>query len=70
MTPEQEAHLGRIQRLFSTEVDGKYRQGQEEHGGNLFDMPAKDLVDNAILEAIDQIVYLYTLRDKLNASKT
>jgi len=46
-------------------VDSKYRAGQAEHGGNLFDMITVELVDNAILEAIDQVVYLITLRDKL-----
>ena len=67
MNEQQEAHLQRIKVLFVTEVDSKYREGQAEHGGNLFDLHALQLVENALLEALDQVVYLVTLRDKLRA---
>ena len=65
MTPQQEKHLRSIKRDFSNLVDSKYRKGQEEHGGNLFEMPLLDLVDNSINEAIDQVVYLLTLRNRI-----
>lgn len=65
MTPEQEQHLDRIQRVFSLIVSGKYRKGQSEHGGNLWDVSAERLIEMAIEEAIDQVTYLVTLRDKL-----
>lgn len=65
MTSDQEAHLQRIKVIFVTEVDDKYRKGQAEHGGNLFDLTPLDLVNNALLEALDQVVYLVTLRDRL-----
>jgi hypothetical protein len=47
-------------------VDTKYRAGQAEHGGDLFRQTAVELCDAAILEAIDQVVYLFTLRDQLS----
>ncbi len=43
----------------------KYEIGQKEHGGNLWEKDTLFLVDQAIDEAIDQVVYLTTLRDKL-----
>lgn len=65
MTNEQERHLGRIIMRFWKLVDAKYRVGQQEHGGNLFDLPEITLLDSAIDEAIDQVVYLLTLREKV-----
>ena len=62
---EQEEHLNTIKSAFSFLVNDKYRKGQKEHGGNLFDKTPIQLVDNALDEAIDQVVYLITLRDKL-----
>ena len=65
MTPQQEKHLQSIKTDFSKLVDAKYRAGQEEHGGDLFDKPLLELVDNSIDEAVDQVVYLLTLRNKI-----
>ena len=69
MTNEQELHLSTIKILFEKWVDGKYRNGQSRHGGNLFDMSALQLIDNAIDESVDQFVYLITLRNKLQSKK-
>lgn len=63
MTYEQEMHLGRIKSAFEAKVNIKYRKGQLEHGGDLVKMNALNLIDAAIDEAIDQIVYLETLRE-------
>jgi hypothetical protein len=63
MTPDQEAHLKRIKENFDTLVDLKYRKGQREHGGDLSSKSALDLLDEAINEAVDQIVYLETVRE-------
>jgi len=63
MTPEQEAHLKRIKTNFSLKVDKKYRDGQKEHGGDLIHNNALALIDMAISEAVDQVVYLETLRE-------
>lgn len=66
MTDEQWKHLQSIQYLFNTRVADKYQKGVQEHGGNLWDMPSKDLLDNALDEAIDQVVYLLTLKQTLS----
>ena len=63
MTPENEAHLRRIQTEFAADLNAKYRAGQEEHGGNLWEK--RGMLTHAIEEAIDQVVYLYTLREQL-----
>ena len=65
MTPEQERHLGRIKANFSSKVDTKYRAGQREHGGDLIHNNALAIIDMAINEAVDQVVYLETLREVL-----
>jgi len=67
MTPDQEEHLARIKNEFDNLVDAKYRKGQAEHGGDLFTKSKIELVNLAIDEAIDQVVYLLTLRNKLLA---
>jgi hypothetical protein len=66
MTEEQEQHLGEIQDQFCDLVDAKYRKGAREHASQLNkDYTAKELLDMAIDEAIDQVTYLLTLREKL-----
>lgn len=65
MTPNQEVHLASIIKRFGEKCSKKYRAGQAEHGGDMWDMSAMALVDNAINEAIDQVVYLLTLKDRL-----
>lgn len=70
MTSEQEKHLQQIKRSFEVLVDSKYRRGQEEHGGDLFRLPIEALINNAIDEAIDQVVYLLTIKYKLESPQT
>ena len=65
MTKDQEEHLAHIQAYFAGAVGRKYRAGQAEHGGNLWDNPVMTLLDMAIEEAVDQVTYLVTLRSKL-----
>lgn len=62
MTPEQENHLQSIKDEFVSLVDAKYRKGQAEHGGDL--MEKDGILDMAIEEAIDLVVYLLTLKHK------
>jgi hypothetical protein len=59
MTPEQDAHLLRIQDHVVSKLRAKYRTGQREHGGNLWEKPG--LLEEALNEAIDQVIYLSTL---------
>lgn len=65
MTPEREAHLEHIIQQAGASINAKYRKGQAEHGGSLVDVPTVQLVDSAIEEAIDQLTYLLTIREKL-----
>lgn len=65
VTPEQKRHITDIQLEFDELSSRKYRKGVEEHGGNLWEAAPLTLLDFAIDEAIDQVVYLLTLRKKL-----
>lgn len=60
MTQEQEEHLQSVKDKFCQDLDKKYRAGQKEHGGNLWDK--EGLLDFAIEEVLDLAVYLYTLK--------
>jgi hypothetical protein len=54
MTPERESHLSEIMAGVKARLDSKYRKGQIEHGGNVWDRnPVKEMDG----EIIDQIVY-------------
>lgn len=65
MNPAQEAHLARVKAGFALIVDAKYRAGAAEHGGELLALPNSTILDFAIEEAIDQVVYLLSLKEKL-----
>jgi hypothetical protein len=65
MTLAQEMHLKSIKESFALAVDAKYRAGQAEHGGNLFEMDTMDLIRNLKEEAIDLWTYACTLEDQL-----
>lgn len=62
MTVPQRAHLDRIRARVDADLSAKYIAGQAEHGGNLWDKPG--LLEEAIKEAIDQVIYLYTLLER------
>lgn len=64
MTEDHEEHLQTIKDRFFADVDNKYRAGQVEHGGKLWEK--KKLITMAIEEAVDILVYLYTLEDQLD----
>jgi len=63
MTHEQERHLASIKNRFSLLVDKKYRQGQTEHGGNMWEHGPLWAIDQAIEECLDQFTYLCDARD-------
>ena len=60
MNAAQEAHLAAIQHRVKERLDRKYRIGQKEHGGNLFDKPA---LLNLSEEVTDLVTYLHTVED-------
>lgn len=66
MTDETWAHLDGIRKDFDDLVVTKYVAGQQEHGGRLW--TKKGLIDMAIDEAIDQVVYLLTLKKQIEAA--
>ena len=67
MTEAQENHLDSLVEAFTEAVISKYQAGAVEHGGNLWEKPIELLLDEAINEAIDQFVYLMTIKQQLKA---
>lgn len=63
MENEHQKHLEHILHNFCEDASKKYVKGQKEHGGKLWEKT--DLLDQAIAEAIDQVIYLYTLKEQL-----
>ena len=59
---DHDAHLSRVLQAFDAACRAKYEKGQAEHGGQLWQKPG--LLDYAIEEAIDLVVYLFTLREQ------
>lgn len=66
ITPEQHAQI--IGNSVKAELITKYLKGASEHGGHIKDLTPLQLVEMALEEAIDQYVYLYTLKEALNDS--
>jgi hypothetical protein len=62
MDAAQHAHLQRILDSFTHDAAAKYAAGQSEHGGNLWEKPG--MLDQAIAEAIDLVIYLFTLKEQ------
>ena len=59
-------HIDSITASFKELATAKYFKGAKEHGGNLWDK--QGLIDMAIEEAIDQAIYLMTLKQQINDS--
>ena len=66
MEPEVERHLSRVLSAAVYRINEKYRKGQKEHGEHLWERPVDYILGQAIDEAIDQVVYLLTLRERLS----
>lgn len=64
-TPDQYAHLDRLNRKFTSKNTIKYIEGTNEHPGNLWDLTPLELAHHALEEAIDQVNFLITLIDLL-----
>ena len=60
MTPSQEKHLNEILKEVRSKIDTKYRAGQAEHGGDLWERVP--LIDDIMDEAVDQTTYALTLK--------
>ena len=64
MNKEHDQHLLKILATFTRLAIDKYKKGVSEHGGNLW--KKKGLIDMAIDEAIDQVIYLITLKQQID----
>jgi uncharacterized protein (DUF2249 family) len=62
---EQDLHRQQLIAQFSEIMSKKYEIGAKEHGGNIWELSTEKLLDEAINEAIDQVVYLLTLKANL-----
>ncbi len=69
MTEKSENHLKFLKEQIADLVEIKYTLGAQEHGGDLTDMPVGKLIDEAIQENIDSLVYLLTAKGKLDEFK-
>jgi len=58
-----EDHLWRILDDTAAQLAAKYRAGQKEHGGRLWEKPR--MLAHLTEESLDAIVYAYTLREQL-----
>lgn len=63
MNAEHEHHLGQVVDYITEVVGKKYRKGQKEHGGKLWEKSG--LIEEAINEVADLAVYLITLRTQI-----
>lgn len=63
MTPEQERSMQHALTEFVGKAEEKYRAGQAEHEGNLWEKDG--LLGEAGNEVIDQMFYLAALRQRL-----
>ena len=59
MTPEQEQHLAAIQAAFKEQCEAKYRKGQQEHGGNLWE---RRTVNDLEPEIVDAWTYMQCIK--------
>lgn len=66
MSDDQWEHLESIKTRFNDLLEVKYVAGAKEHDSKLHtDYTISQILDMAIEEAIDQVTYLLTLREKL-----
>ena len=66
MNELQKQHLSDLLNWAVEEIGKKYERGAEEHQSTLStDYTKEQLIDMIIEEAIDQLVYAYTLKEKL-----
>ena len=57
------SNLSKIKKQFNKDLTAKYNKGKKEHGGSL--IHKANLIDKALEEAIDQVCYLYTLKEQI-----
>lgn len=65
MTPDRERHLAAILESASALMENKFRAGQVEHGGNIWEKPG--MLRHALEEAADLFPYLLTFEGQGSA---
>jgi hypothetical protein len=65
MTPDRERHLAAVLKSATSLIDRKFRRGQVEHGGNIWEKPG--MLHHAMDEAADLFPYLVTLEGQMSA---
>jgi len=66
-TKKHDLHLTTLQMAAVESMEKKYKKGVVENcGTKLWEMPTARLVEEAIAEATDQMVYLLTLRQQMH----
>lgn len=66
MDSKQHENLLAIRSGFVSLITDKYEKGVAEHGGNGWEMPTHNIVDNAKEEVVDLVVYLDWVRMALD----
>jgi hypothetical protein len=66
ITDEHIDHCERIIDKATERMRRKYIAGVAKYGSNLWEYQVIDLVKEALHEAIDQVIYLETLLDRMN----
>ena len=56
-------HIDGITERFKRDAYKKYVKGQKEHGGDLYNMPSKQLLKEIRNEIIDLVIYFDTLME-------
>ncbi len=67
MTEAQEGHLARVKTRLMADLDAKYRDGQDKHGGELWLKPG--MLENAYEEVLDLAIYLLTAMEQRDRQK-
>lgn len=67
MEPAQHAHMERILSQVNIDLRAKYEDGQEKHGGNLWEKPG--MLEQAIAEVLDLLFYLYTAKEQRDGGR-
>ena len=67
MTVEHERHLHYIKERINHLITAKYRKGQAQHGGRLWE--DRNVFSDALEEVVDLVSYMITLEQKLESAR-
>ena len=67
MSEEHERHLHYIKERISHLLTARYRQGQAQHGGRLWE--DRNVFSDALEEVVDLVSYMITLETKLESAR-